>query len=98
MMFIMDLNIVALVVIYGYGVISSLLVHGGYEMFPRGWYRSVWTRWYLTPSFHDLHHERQDGNFGGFTTIWDRVFGTVSPAFEVGPRLEAQTRKGPGVI
>jgi sterol desaturase/sphingolipid hydroxylase (fatty acid hydroxylase superfamily) len=31
--------------------------------------------------FHDQHHSLVGCNYGGFTTIWDRVFGTVSPAY-----------------
>jgi sterol desaturase/sphingolipid hydroxylase (fatty acid hydroxylase superfamily) len=80
MMLALDLNIVGLALIYAYGVLNSLLVHGGFEVFPAGWYRSRWTSWYLTPVFHDVHHSREDGNYGGFMTIWDRVFRTVSPA------------------
>jgi sterol desaturase/sphingolipid hydroxylase (fatty acid hydroxylase superfamily) len=31
--------------------------------------------------FHDQHHQYFRYNYGGFTTIWDRVFGTVRPRF-----------------
>ena len=52
------------------------------RFFPRWWYRSWLTKWFLTPMFHDQHHQLFHCNYGGFTTIWDRVFGTVNPAFE----------------
>lgn len=38
-------------------------------------------RWFADNRFHRIHHSLEerhfDHNFGAFTTIWDRVFGTV---------------------
>jgi sterol desaturase/sphingolipid hydroxylase (fatty acid hydroxylase superfamily) len=59
----------------------SLFVHCGHEFFPRWWYRFPATGWLLTPLFHDQHHSLVGCNYGGFTTIWDRLFGTVSPRY-----------------
>jgi sterol desaturase/sphingolipid hydroxylase (fatty acid hydroxylase superfamily) len=61
--------------------LMSVYVHCGHEFLPRWWYRTPLTGWLLTPLFHDQHHSRVGYNYGGFTTIWDRVFGTVSPGF-----------------
>ena len=33
-------------------------------------------------TFHDQHHRYFKGNYGGYTTIWDRICGTVRPTFE----------------
>ena len=42
--------------------------------------------WLNTPSNHRVHHGRQpqyhDCNFGGWTMIWDRMFGTYVPETE----------------
>jgi Delta7-sterol 5-desaturase len=35
-----------------------------------------------TPSFHVGHHVNPNYNLGFFTTIWDRTFGTVDPAYD----------------
>jgi sterol desaturase/sphingolipid hydroxylase (fatty acid hydroxylase superfamily) len=61
--------------------LMSLFVHCGHEFFPRWWYRFPATGWLLTPLFHDQHHSLVGCNYGGFTTIWDRVFGTVSQRY-----------------
>lgn len=71
----------SLIAIASFGVVSSVLVHSGYEPFPRWWYRSKLTGWFLTPMFHDRHHTKFVFNFGAFTTIWDRLFGTVAPGY-----------------
>jgi sterol desaturase/sphingolipid hydroxylase (fatty acid hydroxylase superfamily) len=61
--------------------LMSLYVHCGHEFFPRWWYRTPATGWLLTPLFHDQHHSLVGCNYGGFTTLWDRLFGTVNPGY-----------------
>jgi lathosterol oxidase len=62
--------------------VNSILLHSGHEMFPRWWYRLPLSGWYATPLFHDVHHTGVGWNYGAFTTLWDRLFGTVKPGFE----------------
>ena len=81
MVLLFDLHVYTIVIVNLFGVINSVLVHSGHEIFPSWWYRKPATRWYLTPMFHDRHHIRWKHNFGGFTTIWDRLFGTMHPDF-----------------
>jgi sterol desaturase/sphingolipid hydroxylase (fatty acid hydroxylase superfamily) len=63
------------------GPVLSILVHSGHEIFPAWWYGSPFTKWLLTPMYHDQHHQLFHCNYGGFTTLWDRAFGTMSPSF-----------------
>jgi sterol desaturase/sphingolipid hydroxylase (fatty acid hydroxylase superfamily) len=63
-------------------IIMGLYVHSGYEFFPRWWNKSWTTKWFITATFHDQHHRYFTGNFGGYTTIWDRLCGTMRPKFE----------------
>lgn len=63
-------------------VIMGLYVHSGYEFFPRWWNRSWATKWFITATFHDQHHKYFNYNFGGYTTIWDRLCGTKRKKFE----------------
>jgi Delta7-sterol 5-desaturase len=63
-------------------VIMGLYVHSGYEFFPRWWNKSWATKWFITATFHDHHHHYFKYNFGGYTTIWDWICGTVRPNFE----------------
>ncbi len=72
----------ALGLIGPFQIFMSMYVHCGHEMMPAWWYRTRATRWFITPMFHDQHHQLYRCNYGGFTTIWDRVFGTVNPSFE----------------
>jgi Delta7-sterol 5-desaturase len=62
-------------------IIMGLYVHTGYEFFPRWWNKTWLTRWFITTTFHDHHHKYFRFNFGGYTTIWDWLCGTVRPNF-----------------
>ena len=63
-------------------IVMGLYVHSGYELFPRWWNKSWATKWFITATFHDQHHKYFTVNFGGYTTIWDRICGTMRPRFE----------------
>ncbi|MBU6268932.1 MAG: sterol desaturase family protein [Sphingomonadales bacterium] len=63
-------------------VIMGIYVHTGYEFLPR-WFNATWfTKWFITTSFHDQHHKTFNWNFGGYTTIWDRLCGTVHKHYD----------------
>ncbi|MEW9856378.1 sterol desaturase family protein [Novosphingobium sp. M1R2S20] len=63
-------------------ILMGLYVHSGYEFLPRWWNRTRATKWFISATFHDQHHRYFTGNFGGYTTIWDRICGTMRPRFE----------------
>lgn len=63
-------------------IVMGLYVHSGYELLPRWWNKSWLTKWFITTTFHDQHHKYFKWNFGGYTTLWDRVCGTMRPKYE----------------
>lgn len=63
-------------------IIMGLYVHTGYEFLPRWWNRTWATKWFITATFHDQHHRYFNGNYGGYTTIWDRLCGTMRKKYE----------------
>lgn len=62
-------------------VAMGVYVHSGFEFLPRWWNKTWATNWFITATFHDQHHQFFRYNFGGFTTIWDRICGTVRPRY-----------------
>jgi Delta7-sterol 5-desaturase len=62
-------------------IIMGLYVHSGYEFLPRWWHRFWGTRWFISATFHDQHHRYFNWNYGGYTTIWDWLCGTMRPKF-----------------
>lgn len=63
-------------------IVMGLYVHSGIEFLPSWWNKSRLTKWFISATFHDQHHRYFKGNYGGYTTIWDRICGTVRPSFE----------------
>ena len=79
----LDMSVTALIMMNAYSVIHSMVIHSGHDFFPRWWYQKHISKCYVTPVFHDLHHSDTRGvNFGIYTTIWDRVFGTIAPSLQ----------------
>lgn len=63
-------------------VLMGLYVHSGFELLPRWWNQSWLTKWFISATFHDQHHHYFVGNYGGYTTIWDRLCGTMRTKYE----------------
>ena len=63
-------------------IFMGVYVHSGFEFLPRWWNRTWLSKWFITATFHDQHHRFFKGNYGGYTTIWDYLCGTVRPTYE----------------
>ena len=48
-------------------------------------YPKILENWLMSPKQHQIHHSRKhfDKNYGGFISIWDRVFGSLELSNEV---------------
>lgn len=52
-------------------VLEAINAHSGYHFLP------YWMTNHLSGgSFHEFHHSHNVGNYGAFTTIWDKICGT----------------------
>lgn len=55
----------------------NVIGHANVELTPRANWAQRAARWFVTPTFHALHHARRRAHYGLFTTVLDRCFGTV---------------------
>jgi len=69
-----------------------ILLHSGYEIFPRGTATHWVGRWLVTPTYHQMHHELFTKHVGLYFTWWDRVFGTHSDQYAA--RFDEVTARG----
>jgi sterol desaturase/sphingolipid hydroxylase (fatty acid hydroxylase superfamily) len=65
-----------------FGFVTTMLIfnvygHLGYELFPKSIYRHPVGKWLNTSVYHNLHHEKFEGNYGLYFTFWDRLCGTL---------------------
>lgn len=75
-------------------IIMGLYVHSGHEFLPHWWNKTWATKWFITTTFHDQHHKYFNYNFGGYTTIWDRICGTMRKKYETDfDQLKARLEK-----
>jgi len=62
-------------------VAFGLMGHLGVEPFPRRWLKLPVIGYISTSTFHAEHHQDRHHNYGFYTVIWDRLFGTLSPDY-----------------
>lgn len=56
--------------------------HLGYEIFPKNFNKNVFGKWVNTSVSHNMHHKYFVKNYGLWTTIWDRLMGTMSEKYD----------------
>jgi sterol desaturase/sphingolipid hydroxylase (fatty acid hydroxylase superfamily) len=62
-------------------IVFGLVGHLGVEPMPDRWVDLPLIRTISTSTFHAEHHLDQEHNYGFYTLIWDRLFGTISPDY-----------------
>lgn len=58
-------------------IIYNVYGHLGFELFPPNFNKTIIGKWINTSVAHNQHHMRYTGNYGLYTLIWDRLFGTL---------------------
>lgn len=71
-------------------LLFGIVGHLGVEPAPRQWIKLPLLRYITTSTLHAEHHSTPAYNFGFYTLIWDRVFGTLAPEY-VGDFERAQS-------
>lgn len=74
-------NIYAVVLYLIFNVTFGMSGHMQTELFPSYWLGNRFLRCIATTTFHHQHHQNEKHNFGFYTTIWDRLFGTLAPDY-----------------
>jgi Delta7-sterol 5-desaturase len=65
--------------------------HLGYELFPKGFNKHWFGKWFNTSVNHNMHHQYFKGNYGLYFTFWDRIMGTTHKDYH--KRFEQVTGK-----
>jgi lathosterol oxidase len=56
--------------------------HLGYELYPKGFSKSLVGKWINTSVNHNQHHMHFKGNYGLYFLFWDRLMGTIRPDYD----------------
>jgi Delta7-sterol 5-desaturase len=63
-------------------IIYNVYGHLGYEILPKGFNYNWLGRYFNTSVAHNMHHKYAVKNYGLWTTIWDRAFGTMHEKYD----------------
>ena len=63
-------------------VVYGVIGHLGVEPLPAATLRIPLLKELTTSTFHAQHHLDRQHNFGFYTLLWDRLFGTLAPQYE----------------
>lgn len=74
-----DFSWVGMSIYLGLNVVFGTIGHLGVEPLSDKLLNSNMFNTMTTSTFHAMHHQNEDFNFGFYTSIWDRMFGTLYP-------------------
>ncbi len=73
-------------------LLNAIVIHLGYEIYPRWFTKSRLTNWKTPSTHHNMHHAKVHGNYGLIFTWWDKLMKTEFPDYQA--QVEAvQQRK-----
>ncbi len=73
--------------------ILNVLAHSNVEFMPAAFPRTFLGRFFISSSFHAMHHARMQGHYGLFTQVMDKLGGTF---FDDYPLLHERAARGEG--
>lgn len=80
--FTLPIHISHLAIFFLFSIIYNVYGHLGYELYPKGFNKSWFGKWINTSINHNQHHQFFKGNYGLYTLIWDRLFGTIRKDYD----------------
>lgn len=80
--FTIPIHITHLAIFFLFSIIYNVYGHLGYELYPGGFNKTMIGKWINTSTNHNQHHQYFKGNYGLYTLIWDRVFGTIRSDYD----------------
>jgi len=92
-LFTIPIHLGALLIFLVIFIFTDILLHLGYELFPRNFTRLPFLRWINTSTHHNMHHQYFKGNYGLYFNFWDRLMGTLNTNYE--RRFEEITQRTP---
>lgn len=70
--------------------VTATINHLHIEIYPKGFAKNWFGKWWIGSSHHSLHHSKYRVNYGLYFTFMDRLFGTESPDYL--PLFEERTK------
>lgn len=81
LIFLMPLHLYVAVLFSFAVLVINVYGHCGYEIMPKGFRKSSLFEVIATSTYHNLHHQKFNYNFGLYFRVWDRLMGTEYPDY-----------------
>jgi Delta7-sterol 5-desaturase len=72
----------AIIIYMLFQIVYNVYGHLGYEIFPKNLNKHWFGKWFNTSVSHNMHHKYSVKNYGLWTTIWDRLMGTMHEKYD----------------
>ncbi len=72
-----NFSIYAIILYLMFNVTMGMIGHLRTEIIPDGIKKHPIFKWLANTGFHVDHHQNENYNFGFYTKVWDRIFGTL---------------------
>ncbi len=66
---------------FGGILLFTMYAHLGYEVMPKWWVTKPFTKYFNTPTHHNMHHSKFNHNYSLYFNFWDRLLGTQHPEY-----------------
>jgi sterol desaturase/sphingolipid hydroxylase (fatty acid hydroxylase superfamily) len=66
-----------------FSILYNVYGHLGWELYPKGFSKSIVGKWINTSVCHNQHHKYFKGNYGLYLLFWDRLMGTLRNDYDV---------------
>lgn len=76
-LFTIPIHYLHFIIFFLFSIIYNVYGHLGYELYPKGFNKTVVGKWINTSVSHNQHHQYFKGNYGLYFTFWDRLMGTL---------------------
>lgn len=81
-LFVIPVTIWHVFIFFLLSIVYNVYGHLGFELYPRGFHRTLAGRWVNTSVSHNQHHRHFKGNYGLYFLWWDRWMGTLRADYD----------------
>lgn len=81
-LFTIPVHLYALITFLLIFIFTDIVLHLGFELFPKGLARHPLFKFMSTSTHHNMHHQYVQGNYGLYFTFWDRLMGTQNKNYD----------------
>ena len=71
-----------IIIFFLLSIMYNIYGHLGWELYPKGFSKSLIGKWINTSVNHNQHHKYFKGNYGLYFLFWDRMMGTIRADYD----------------